>query len=107
MKVFHMNIPRIAVIVPAFFIYIWLTVLAELSVTDTYYSVYVLCGILGILCLYDNYKTGRTCTGQQNRSLSIFAALFSAAVVLANYPLFEPLTVLQNVFEAGCCLIGG
>ena len=46
MKTSLIKTPRIAVIVSAFFIYIWLTVLAELSVTDTYYSVYLLCAIL-------------------------------------------------------------
>ena len=107
MKLSLRNIPRVSVILPAFFIYIWLTVLAELSVTDTYYSVYLLCAILGILCLYDNYKTGRRCTTKQNRTLSVFSALFSLSVVLANYAIFEPLSVLQNAFEAVCCLLGG
>lgn len=98
---------KVFVIIRSFFLYIWLTVLAEVAPTDTYYSVYLLCGILGCLCLYDNYKTGRTCGGTQKRMLWIFAAFFSLAVVLANYPLFEPLSVLQNLFEAGCCLVGG
>ena len=96
-----------AVILRAFFLYIWLTVLAELSVTDTYYSVYLLCAVLGVFCLYDNYKTGRCCEGKQKWALRIFSAVFSASVVFANYELFEPLSVLQNVFEAGCCLAGG
>lgn len=99
--------PKVPVIFRAAFLYIWLTVLAELSPTDTYYSVYLLCGILGALCLYDNYKAGRGCSGKQKWILRLFAALFSFAVVLANYSLFEPLTVLQNLFEAACCLIGG
>ena len=96
-----------AVILRAFFLYIWLTVLAELSVTDTYYSVYLLCAVLGVFCLYDNYKTGRCCEGKQKWAFRIFSAVFSASVVFANYELFEPLSVLQNVFEAGCCLAGG
>ena len=99
--------PKVPVIFRAVFLYIWLTVLSELAPTDTYYSVYLLCGILGGLCLYDNYKAGRVCSGKHQWILRLFAALFSFAVVLANYPLFEPLRVLQNLFEAVCCLIGG
>ena len=48
---------KAAVILRAILIYIWLTVLSPLSVTDTYYSVYLLCGVIGLLCLYDNYKS--------------------------------------------------
>lgn len=107
MKVLIHDNKRASVILRSFFIYIWLTVLAELSVTDTYYSVYLLCAILGILCLYDQYKTGRKPEGRQKRVLWIFSALFSAAVVFANYALFEPLSVLQNLFETVCCLVGG
>lgn len=96
-----------AVVLRAFFIYIWLTVLAELSVTDTYYSVYLLCAIFGVFCLHDHYKTGRIPQAGNKWILRFFAALFSACVVFANYSLFDPLAVLQNVFEAGCCLLGG
>lgn len=99
--------PKVPVIFRAAFLYIWLTVLSELAPTDTYYSVYLLCGILGGLCLYDNYKVARVYSGKQQWILRLFAALFSFAVVLANYTLFEPLTVLQNLFEAVCCLLGG
>lgn len=107
MKTLITNTGKAAVILRAFLIYIWLTVLAELSVTDTYYSVYLLCAILGILCLYDNYKTKQVCSGKEKGILWIFSGLFSFSVVLANYSLFEPLSVLQNLFEAVCCLFGG
>lgn len=107
MKTLIQDTRKAAVILRSCFLYIWLTVLAELSVTDTYYSVYLLCAIVGIFCLYDNYKTGRVCEGKQKRILWVFSALFSTAVVFANYPLFEPLAVLQNLFEAVCCLLGG
>ncbi len=107
MRTLIQNTRRGVTVLQAFFLYIWLTVLSELSVTDTYYSVYLLCGILGVFCLYDNYKTGRCCEGKQKWAVRIFAALFSASVVFANYELFEPLSVLQNLFEAVCCLAGG
>ena len=107
MKTLLKDTTRASVILRSFFIYIWLTHLSVLSETDTYYSVYLLCGVLGILCLYDNYKTRRNCPESQMWILRGFSALFSSAVVLANYPMFLPLTVLQNLFEAVCCLIGG
>lgn len=96
-----------SVIVQAFLIYTWLTVLSVLSVTDTYYTVYLLCGGLGMLCLYDNYKNGRVCEYRYRWILWIFSAWFSSSVVMANYPLFEPLSVLQNLFDAACCFAGG
>ena len=81
--------------------------MSPLSVTDTYYSVYLLCGILGLLSLYDNYKTGHTSPSEHKWVLWICSAWFSLAVVLANFALFEPLSVLQNLFEAICCFAGG
>ena len=90
-----------------FFIYIWLTVLSALSVTDTYYSVYLLCAVAAVLCLYDNYKNERISSCRGKTVCSAASVLFSLAVVLANYALFEPLTVIQNLFDMGCCLVGG
>lgn len=95
------------IILQAVFIYIWLTVLSELSVTDTYYSVYLLCAAAGMLCLYDNYKAGRSCTRKETMVLTICSVLFSVSVLLANYTMFEPLSVLQNLFELACCFLGG
>lgn len=94
-------------LVQALFIYIWLTVLSPLSVTDTYYSVYLLCAVVGLLCLYDNYRTPAECTRGQGITVGVFAGVLAAAVALANYELFEPLTVLQNLFDCVCALAGG
>ena len=91
----------------AFFVYAWLTILSPLSVTDTYYSVYLLCAVAGLLCLYDNYRMAAACSRGQQLALVFFSALFSGAVLLANYALFEPLSVLQNVFDLVCCFAGG
>ena len=91
----------------AFFIYIWLTVLSVLSVTDTYYSVYLFCAVISVLCLYDNYKNCGTGSVSEQITVSVFSALFSLSVVLANYALFEPLSVIQNLFDLACCLTGG
>lgn len=100
-------ISKTACVIQVLLIYSWLTVLAPLAVTDTYYSVYLLCALMGALCLYDNQTAGLYCNGRQRVALGIFAALFSGAVALANYALFEPLTVLQNLFDLACVLVGG
>lgn len=107
MKTLLKNASGTTTVFRAFLIYLWFTVLSPLSVTETYYSVYLLCGVLGLLCLYDNYKTGRESRISRMGTLGLFSALFSLAVVLANYPLFEPLSVLQNLFDGACCLAGG
>ena len=96
-----------AVLLSSLGIYVWLTNLAPLTGTETYYSVYLLCGIAGILCLFDNFRRRISCTRREAYWIGVFSFLFSLAVLLANYSLFEPLTVLQNLFNWCCCLIGG
>lgn len=91
----------------AFLVYCWLTVLSPLAVTDTYYSVYLLCAVFGILCLYDNQTSGLYYNLRKKVTLGLTAMLFAGAVALANYDLFEPLTVLQNLFDLACVLAGG
>ena len=105
MKQLHWN--KLSVIFQALLIYTWLTVLSPLSVTDTYYSVYLLCGALGLMCLYDNYKSCRCCDSKKQWILWLFSGWFSLAVVFANFALFEPLSVLQNLFDGLCCFAGG
>lgn len=105
MKQLHWN--KLSVIFQALLIYTWLTVLSPLSVTDTYYSVYLLCGALGLMCLYDNYKSRRCCDSKKQWILWLFSGWFSLAVVFANFALFEPLSVLQNLFDGLCCFAGG
>lgn len=105
MKQLHWN--KLSVIFQALLIYTWLTVLSPLSVTDTYYSVYLLCGALGLMCLYDNYKSSRCCDSKKQWILWLFSGWFSLAVVFANFALFEPLSVLQNLFDGLCCFAGG
>lgn len=107
MKKYLIRSDKATVSFHAFFIYIWMTRLSVLSVTDTYFSVYLLCGVVALLCLYDNYKDRRTCNSRQRVVLLVFSALFSIAVLFANYPLFEPMSVLQNLFDTVCCFLGG
>ncbi len=94
---------RFITAVQALAIYAWLTVLSPLSATDQYYSVYLLCGGAGFLCLWANH-----CRRVRGRTgLGFLAGLFSLAVAAANYPLFVPLSVLQNLFDLSCVLLGG
>lgn len=86
------------------FIFAWLTNLKE---TDSFHNVYVLCAILGIFCLYDNHQKQAERFAGRRRGAAILACVFSLATVVANYPLFKPLSVLLNLFNAGCALLGG
>lgn len=87
--------------VQALLIYVWLTDLSALAGTDTYYSVYLLCGAAALLCLWDNRKGGKT-----HPALWIFAGLFALAVVLGNYEIYEPAS-MQNRLNCVMDLLGG
>lgn len=71
--------------------------------TDTYYSVYLLCGLAGLICLLDNRQYG----GKEPPALGIFAMLFSLAVVLGNYELYQPFYALQSKLNLAADLAGG
>ena len=88
-------------------IFVWLTDLSALAGTDTYYSVYLLCAVASLLCLVDNHHRQAGCSRGQGWAIGLTSAAFSLAVVLANYALFEPLSVLENLFNLLCCLAGG
>lgn len=85
----------------------WLTVLAPLSVTDTYYSVYLLCGLAAMLCMWEQLRNPAICPEGHKKWLIGFSVLFSLAVVLGNYALFEPLSVLEHLLDWVLCLAGG
>lgn len=88
----------------AIFVYMWL---ADLAGTDSWFSIYLLCALGGLACLCDNYRRQPEVSRGQAAWLGVFAAVFSLAVCLANYPLFEPVTALLSLFNLGCCLVGG
>lgn len=96
-----------ALVIQGLLIYSWLTVLSQLSGSDTYYSVYLLCGVAGLMCLCHNGFHPGMLSRKQCVTLMVFAAIYSAAVALANYSLFSPLTVLQNCFDLACTLLSG
>lgn len=85
--------------------YLWLVNLTPLAAGDTYYSVYLLCALAGMLCLISWRPTAL----RKSEAGWILAAasLFSGAVVLANYDLFQPFSALENLFHLTCTFFGG
>lgn len=84
---------------------LWLWRLGD---TDAYYSIYVLCGVLGLFCLGDNYRTNAAASVRPLRiRIGIAASAFSAAVILANYKLFITLPSHLYLLWTGCVFLGG
>lgn len=94
-------------------IYGWLSLLAPLADTDTYYSIYILIAILSLVC---REKLRRPVPfdgkGRTKWGALVLAACLSLAVVLANYTLLEPWSALQSktsalvLFAGGICVTG-
>lgn len=106
MKSFFQN-SRVQSLFCGALIYIWLAVLSPLAGTEQYYSVYLLCAVAGLACLFSNGNQNVSLERGQKRWLGVFSGLFSLAVLLANYALFEPLSALQNSLNVTLCLFGG
>ena len=83
-------------------IFVWLTDLSPLTQTDTYYSVYLLCGLAGLACLLANRRQEK-----QPLAVKIFAGLFSLAVVMGNFELYQPFSALQSKLNLMLDLAGG
>lgn len=64
---------------------------SNLVYTDSYFSIYALCAVSAVVCLLDNYKSGRESSGMQIFLGLTLACLLSLAVTLANYPIFQRL----------------
>ncbi|MDD5864819.1 MAG: DUF6020 family protein [Firmicutes bacterium] len=84
-------------------ILIWLINLTE---TDSYYSVYLLCTIVGVYCMGRNARGRTTHRTAVKVWLMLFSALFSFAVILANWQLFVPVTLL-SAGNAALSFLGG
>ena len=104
MKIHPDHRAHLAVFFQGLFIYTWLTNLKD---TDSDYSIYLLCAVVGILCLCRNYRRPTEPGGRVRLWMRFFAALFSGATLLANYPLFQPVTALLSLFNLGCSFLGG
>ena len=86
------------------FIFAWLV---NLSSTDSYASVYMLCAVAGLFCVCDNLRNPLRFSGKTALWAAVFSGLFSAATLLANYRLFEPVRALLSVFNLACGFLGG
>lgn len=95
---------RLQIFLQSVFIYAWLV---NLSGTDSYFSIYILCAVVGLFCMCDNYKHRTGVSMRRLICVLIFAGFFSLATLLANYPLFEPATALISLFNMVCSFIGG
>lgn len=76
-------------------IYGWLSLLAPLADTDTYYSIYILVAILALVCREKlRHSAPLARTGRKKWEMLVLAAILSLAVVLANDTLLEPWSAL-------------
>ncbi len=106
--------PKILVALQAFFIFAWLSILTD---TDSFYGVYVLCAILGIMSIWDLHvrvRVGGTykdhLSGNCVLGVILLAAVFSVAVILANYPLVHLFSEYEDIFAGFrifCMFFGG
>lgn len=104
MKMTILKDRKLRIGVQALFIYTWLS---NLSGTDSFLTVYLLCALTGVLCLWDNAQGQVRLAGWLRVLTYLLSGLFAVATVLANYPLFEPVTAMISMFNAACALAGG
>lgn len=93
-----------SVLVPFLFVHMWLSNSAG---TDSFPNVYVLCALLGGLCIFDNYRHSVNFTRKVNAAMNGLAVLFACATVAANYFLYEPIYSVLSWFNIGCSFAGG
>ena len=79
---------------PLMLMVIWLSQLVD---TNSYFSVYALCGICAALCLLDNRNRGHRLTKLPLVLGLLIAALLSFAVTLANYEIFQRVRNINEV----------
>lgn len=104
MKITILKDKKFHIAVQALFIYFWLS---NLTGTDSFLTVYLLCALTGVLCLWDNERSNFRLAGWIRFLVYLLSGLFAVATVLANYPLFEPITALLSLFNGVCTLAGG
>lgn len=88
-------------------IFFWLYILSPLSVTNTLYSVYLLCGIFSLLCMFWHFCFPNRISKKEKRWLLAFSIIFSLAVAVANYELFEDEGTLTKLASYVVMVVGG
>lgn len=104
MKMTILRDRKLRIGVQALFIYTWLS---NLTGTDSFLTVYLLCALTGVLCLWDNEREAFSAPAWVRVLTYVLSCLFAAATVLANYPLFEPVTAMLSLFNMACSFAGG
>lgn len=95
-------------------IFLWLSNLIR---TNSYFSVYCLCGMAGLFCLIDNHRKDQHLQGKAFGTGLALSICMSLAVAAANYLIFQrvrnPAEVspganqLMNLLECGAVILGG
>lgn len=93
-------------------IYGWLSLLAPQATGNTYYSVYfsvyVLCALLAVVCAQSLAGVARDCRSRKHIWVTFGLSCFlSLLVVLANYDLLDGKGILQGAASLGVLLAGG
>lgn len=91
------------VLLQSVLIFVWMANLSPLAETDTYYSVYLLCGLVGLAALLYNWKHAI----RRPATLHLFAGIFALLVVMGNYELYQPFYALQSKLNLLADLLGG
>lgn len=91
--------------------------ISHLIYTDSYFSVYALCCMASVICLFDNAKHEYPVKRLMAVMNLLLAALLSLTVTLSNYPIFQRFRNMEemslgtnaflNVFEAVLTFAGG
>lgn len=85
-----------------FLIFCWMNILLE---TDSYYSVYILCGMFGVAGMALCYKNQWPLCKMEAIVIAGASVVFSLAVILANYSIFLP--VRSSMLEILAAFAGG
>lgn len=110
----HLEKRKISLAVQLILIFGWIS---HLVYTDSYFSIYALCSMASVICLYDNARQEPERKPVVVGLNLLLAMLLSLTVTLANYPIFQRLRNLEemspatnqflNLFEAVLTFLGG
>ncbi len=82
----------------------WLLILQR---TDSRFSVYILCGLAAVCCIVESTRNKPELSAGQMYVLAGASAVFSLAVMLANYPLFLPMSSWKVWIAGMAAFFGG
>lgn len=72
-----------------------------------YNGLYFLCGIIAVVCMWDNLANKILLPRRKKAILCVCSAIYAVAMVLANYPVFERMLTEGNPLGLYCSLVGG